>query len=375
MKTGDLHFTGERFVPGEGGAQMAYEHLHRYILALEHADGKRVLDVASGSGYGAALLARAAREVLAVDIDGATVSDARSRYLGQNLAFVQADAVRLPVRSSSIDLVVAFEVLEHVADQDALVKDLARVLRPDGMAMISTPDKATYSDARQYKNPYHVREFYRGELEGLLREHFQNVWLMEQQVRAGSLIRADRPDPSESGRIILDPPPGAGRKPVSSMYFVAVCSHERGAGRLSGPSAYLDLTDYLFEDWARECARLNREIQELGRWGKAMEEDLKAKDEILRGILEQVSERDRTIESLQAVMRREMDSRDAELVRLQQEFEDRSRWVQSLHGVIEERDATIERTASELERVGAHLARIRHAFLYRVLCRAGILPK
>src|SRR5437867_11725442 len=93
-------FTGERFIPGEGGAQIAYEHLHRYLFAMRWARGRRVLDVAAGSGYGAALLARVAEAVWALDLDAQAVSYARSCYPGSTLLFLRADATGLPVGSS-----------------------------------------------------------------------------------------------------------------------------------------------------------------------------------------------------------------------------------------------------------------------------------
>ena len=63
-----MEFTGERYVPAEDG-QIKYEHLHRYALSLNFVSGKRVLDMASGEGYGSALLGSAAASVIGVDID------------------------------------------------------------------------------------------------------------------------------------------------------------------------------------------------------------------------------------------------------------------------------------------------------------------
>jgi chromosome segregation ATPase len=89
----------------------------------------------------------------------------------------------------------------------------------------------------------------------------------------------------------------------------------------------------------------------------------------------QVGERDKTIRALQGEMAREIAARDASLVRLREEFEDRSRWAAALHQDVADRDERLSHTNDELERVGNHLARIRHHLLYRILCRLGILPK
>ena len=83
-----MSFTGERYMPGEGGAQIAYEHMHRYIFALRWAEGKQVLDLACGNGYGAALLARQARHVWAIDLDEETLVSAGRDWYRENITFI-----------------------------------------------------------------------------------------------------------------------------------------------------------------------------------------------------------------------------------------------------------------------------------------------
>jgi protein-L-isoaspartate O-methyltransferase len=92
-------FTGERYIPGKGGPQIAYEHLHRYLFAARWARGKQVLDVATGAGYGAALLASSERVVCAMDLDEGAVHHARSSWSQANLSFFRGDATRLPLLS------------------------------------------------------------------------------------------------------------------------------------------------------------------------------------------------------------------------------------------------------------------------------------
>ena len=89
-----LPFTGERFTP-ECEGRIAYEHVARYRVAMEHAHDKDVLDLASGEGYGSAMLASVAHSVIGVDIDNVSVNHARERY-GKipNLHFAQGSAAR-----------------------------------------------------------------------------------------------------------------------------------------------------------------------------------------------------------------------------------------------------------------------------------------
>ncbi len=374
-------FTGERYVPGQGGYQIAYEHLHRYLFAARWADGRQVLDVAAGSGYGAALLASRARRVCCFDIDWEAVRHGRDAFARENVFFFCADAAALPFASRSMDVVLAFEVIEHLADQAGMVSELARVTRPDGMALISTPNRAVYTDARRYANPFHVHEFYREEFVALLHSQFPHVRLMEQHVRAGSLIQAERACGSES-EIISEPALDERRPVVEPMYFLAQCRFQPPRKPEPHASAYLDLSDGLLEEWAQkvngalvEIVRLNEEIRKLGEWCRSLERQLAERDGTLAKVLEEVAARDQTIRQLQDEMRDEISQRDQLLRSLQAEFEERSRWAESLNEEVRARDERLRRSNQELRAVGERLARIRHAFLYRVLCRMGILPK
>lgn len=182
----DLSWTGERFVPAVTG-DTALEHLHRYALAWHLANGKRVLDVACGEGYGSHLLANKAVSVIGIDLDAESVSHAQNRYSLPNLEFRQGNCIALPLPDASIDLAVSFETLEHHAEHDAMLAELRRVLTPEGILLISTPDRHHYSDERQYANPFHVRELYAEEFRRLILDHFPHASFHGQRVVYGSL--------------------------------------------------------------------------------------------------------------------------------------------------------------------------------------------
>lgn len=180
-------WTGERMETDIYG-QVAVEHLHRYALAMEWSAGKLVLDVACGEGYGSALLARNAKEVVGIDIDPATIEKAKQTYKLPNLNFQRGDVTSLPLESESFDMVVSFETLEHTARHEEMMSEIKRVLRKDGLLVISTPDKKWYSDNRNYSNPFHEKELYREEFETLLKKYFTNVEICGQLFLSGSLI-------------------------------------------------------------------------------------------------------------------------------------------------------------------------------------------
>jgi SAM-dependent methyltransferase len=354
-----MNFTGERYIPGQGGFQIAYEHRHRYLFALRWAEGKRVLDLACGSGYGASLLARRARHVWALDLDEPTIRGAQKDCGRHTVGFIQGDATQLPFRDRSMELIVAMEALEHIRDQKALLREMARVCAASGVALISTPNKAVYSDARQYTNPFHLRELYLEEFVRLLEEHFPHVQVAGQQIRAGSLLSCNAD--TRLHEVISEAASGAEEPAPEPMYFLAICSMEELLPPSPAYSAYLDSADGLILEGKQETDRLNEEIDTLGRWAKTLEDAIEKRDREIQDLQVEMAGaiqlRDQTIRSLQDEMKEEIARRDQQFHRLEKEFDERGKWALSLQEEVE------------------HLVRIRRAFLYRILSRIGFLPK
>ncbi len=172
-----LWVSGER-VRAEAHNTLYLEHLSAYDLARRFTGEGAVLDVGCGAGFGVAHLAAAARLALGVEIEAAVVAAAARRYRRPGVAFACMDGVRLGVRSSSMDLVTCFQVLEHVPDQRGFLGEIARVLRPTGLALLSTPNALTHRGPR---NPFHAHEVTPPELRALLEPHFAFVTLAGQR--------------------------------------------------------------------------------------------------------------------------------------------------------------------------------------------------
>ncbi|MBK1617750.1 hypothetical protein CKO42_04625 [Lamprobacter modestohalophilus] len=182
-----LEFTGERFIPGTEGA-IEFEHWHRYLLAQAISADQRVLDIACGEGYGSAALAESAAQVIGVDIDPASIAHARTRYQADNLQFLVGDCTAIPLPDAVVDLIVSFETIEHHTRHAEMMREIKRVLQPDGVLLISSPDRYFYSELPGTTNPYHVKELDEAEFKQLVESHFRSVRYFGQRVCHGSLI-------------------------------------------------------------------------------------------------------------------------------------------------------------------------------------------
>ncbi|MGH9525176.1 MAG: class I SAM-dependent methyltransferase [Terriglobales bacterium] len=172
-----LEHTGERMVPEASDRCTFWEHVYRYRFARELATGARVLDVASGEGYGAAaLLASGASQVIGVDVSQPACEHARRKY---GIDARVGSAEHLPLRDGCVDLVTSFETIEHLARPEAFLSECARVLRPGGRIVISTPESHAYGQGRP--NPFHSAEMTREQFRSRMRRVFQEVRLFHQR--------------------------------------------------------------------------------------------------------------------------------------------------------------------------------------------------
>ena len=186
-----IEWTGERCVPWSEDVQVVYEHLHRYSFAAGFVAGKRVLDLGSGEGYGTAMLAETASAVYGLDIDEDSVAHARHRYDLANAQFIEGSAVGLEKHfgQNTFDVVVCFEVIEHVTEHQLVLDGVDHVLEDGGILVISTPDRALYAAASTEPNPFHKWELSRDEFKTMLDARFEHVALWGQTAMAGSYSR------------------------------------------------------------------------------------------------------------------------------------------------------------------------------------------
>lgn len=252
-----LEFTGERFTP-ESVREIWYEHFHRYVFALEFVRGKHVLDAACGEGYGSALLTSAAASVTGVDISAQAVEHATARYTAPNLEFREADCTCLPFRDDEFECIVSFETLEHLHDQQGLMSEYRRVLKSDGFLLISTPDKAVYSDQQKNENEFHVSELYREQFEALLDEHFPAYRLWGQKLVFQSAIWSLDPWPGVSIHHERDGEVTTSSTPEhQAVYLLALCAADSGflPGADIGLSLFDDSAESVYEHYYHEIRK------------------------------------------------------------------------------------------------------------------------
>jgi ubiquinone/menaquinone biosynthesis C-methylase UbiE len=157
------------------------EHVDRYAFAARYVAGQSVLDVACGVGYGSRILFEKgqAKHVLGVDISEEAVREARPYALPEKVEFLVADAQRLPLADSSVDVVVSIETLEHVPDPRLFLQEIRRVLRKGGQAIVTTPINETETRFHPH-HPWHLREFSSAEFDSLLRDVFTDIVIFSQ---------------------------------------------------------------------------------------------------------------------------------------------------------------------------------------------------
>ena len=195
----DNLFTGERFIPGIADKKLETEHLQRYLSIKPLAKDKKVLDAACGEGYGSAILAETASSVAGIDIDADTINRAKKKYSHiKNLAFYENSIADLKdIANHSVDLVISFETIEHVSEelQYMFLREIDRVLVPNGILVMSTPNKAVYSDLHTYHNKFHIKEFYKDEFYDFLKSKFANICFYNQYHEVLSVLdNADQYD-------------------------------------------------------------------------------------------------------------------------------------------------------------------------------------
>jgi SAM-dependent methyltransferase len=254
-------FTGERVVPGQVDPDLWNEHFARYGFASRLARQKRVLDIACGTGYGSAELAVVARTVTGIDVSSEAVTYANEHYALPNLHFECASAEAVPHEDQCFDLIVAFEVIEHLENSRALLTEARRLLAPGGQFIVSTPNKLYYEESRRLSgpNPFHVHEFEFEEFRSLLTEFFPYVSLFLQNHTSSIVFQPAAMAGSTEVRMAHSP-----AIPAEAHFFLAVCALKPQTG--SPTFVYLPTTSNVLREREHHIGLLEHELATKTQW-------------------------------------------------------------------------------------------------------------
>ena len=309
-----VEFTGERVIPGQVNDDLWSEHVARYAYARRYAEGRRVLDAGCGTGYGSAELAQSALVVTGIDVAPQAIGFARATYPIPSLRFLVASCAVMPFPENAFDLVVAFEVIEHLPAHRAFLQECARVLTHHGLFIVSSPNRKYYSESRAKTgpNPYHVHEFEAREFVEELSGVFQNVrLLLQNRIESFAFHPATSFWPAEAR---ID---GGGGNAEDAHFLIGLCSF----GPLPEPTSfvYVPRAANLLREREQHVQLLEEQLIQTKKW-----------------LQDTQSERD----SLLDLFRKQ-----------KEELDDRTHWAQRLNTELEASAQRIVELQNELEAV------------------------
>jgi len=374
-----VEFTGERVIPGEGDVDLFNEHRARYLFAQRFSSGRQVLDAACGTGYGSALLGENAKAVFGVDISWEAVEYARRHYRSANVLFSQSDCLALPFASGQFDLVVAFEIIEHMEEPEGFLGELRRVLDPSGILILSTPNRLYYTEERGVTNPFHHREFAYPEFEEILQPLFPYRAILFENHVPGLLVSGPDAKPNFSSRAADTAPEAptvqdempvacASDQEKTAHFFIALCSRrplEPVTPLLYLPSAgnvlrerevhIRRLTEYLAEantetEKARaqmdeQRVRLEAELEERTRWARELDRQLAEKS---ADLLQLQADYDSKVQWALG-LEQELEQARAALQKLQADYDDKVHWALNLQQDLEQARAALEKLQTDYD--------------------------
>ncbi len=387
-----MEFTGERVIPGQTDPDLLNEHIARYRFAEALTGGRTVLDAGCGVGYGSEILARKAARVYAVDLAAEAVSAGARDYA--EVRFVQGSCTRLPFQDASLDVVVAFEVIEHLEDWRGLLAEARRALKADGQLLVSTPNRLYYGETRAEPNPYHVHEFDYAEFRAELEAIFPHTTIfLENHTNAIAFT----PENVQGLRTSVE---SGSPRPEEAHFFLAVCSalpqfgspafvfvpasgnvlrdREEHIGLLEGElakkTAWLEETKRELEKMAAINAaeqrraqetldRMEREVEEKTAWARQLDEEHAELAEWAKKVERDYRDALTNYDKLEAVSEQrlaELKASIAKIDELEARVVERSEWAKSLD--------------RELEATRAELAELYSSTAYKIGRRLGMAP-
>jgi SAM-dependent methyltransferase len=395
-------FTGERVIPGQVEVDLWAEHAARYAFAARFARDKRVLDLGCGTGYGTAALAEVARECTGIDNAPEAIEYASTHYSGA--AFLLQPATQLPFAGGSFDLITAFELIEHLPDWPRMLTEARRVLDPNGLLMVSTPNKIYYAEARGEAgpNPYHAHEFEYEEFRTALNGVFPHVRILLQDrleafafyqggdARTEACLAAARRDP-QAANFFVALCSSAPIPPLPAFVFVPEAANllrqrERHIrlleAELAQVRAWLEQTTSARDQLLAEHEALQQHLEERNQWARGLESDLHAAQQHLKTMQAEQERAAAIIEDLNRENRAKTEWALETERRLTTELAGRDAQLEAAVKRLDEAEATVvertqwaQRLDERVRQLDALLARLRQSRWIKLGRRIGLGPQ
>lgn len=382
-----MEFTGERVIPGQTDPDLLNEHLARYAFAERLAGSKRILDAGCGVPYGAAFLARSAAQVFALDNAHEPLCEGRREYAAGNVYYLQGDCANLPLADGSVDVVVAFEVIEHLENWRGLLAEARRVLAPGGQLVVSTPNRLYYGESRDTPNEYHVHEFEFEEFRAELSQVFAHSSIFLQNHTDAIAFT-----PLETRGVKIRLEPGQ-PQPEEAHFFVAVCSQQPlygspafvympGTGNvLRDREHHIDLLESELRKKTEWLEKTTRELEELTRVHKA---DQREAQEAIDGLEQENERKTKWAEDLEAKLDErtkwsvQLEAENKEVVanyrRLEEEHQKAQGELKKCVELLDRAEQTVIERTEWAQRLGRDLEAIYASPAYRYGRRLGLAP-
>ncbi|MCV0393501.1 MAG: methyltransferase domain-containing protein, partial [Nitrosopumilus sp.] len=351
-----LKFTGERFVPFcPELANLFQEHIIRYMFSCQFIKNKIVLDAGCGTGYGSYLLAqKGAKSVLGIDTSKEAITFCKNNFKINNVQFKEDDCTNPKVSDSSIDVVIAFEILEHLKNPEQFLSHAKRILKNNGLLILSTPNKKTYNSV----NPFHEKEYSREELEEFLKTKFEYVSIFHQSYPSTLAIFDSK---SNSTIQELDVEGTKSDQNDSALYFLAICSDSK-LPHYSSKLFLFDEDTILLKNFPilqkqvrlldnelteRDAtySQLKKEFEERSKWALDLNNEIEERKKQIIHYQNESQQKDTLLEQLQA----DLKEKDTLLEQLQADLKEKDTLLEQLQADLKEKDTLLEQLQADLK--------------------------
>jgi len=348
-----LKFTGERLVPNQPELMNLFqEHIIRYMFCSQFVKNKSVLDAGCGTGYGSYLLANQnSKNVVGIDNSKEAIEFAQNNFQSKNLEFTEDDCTKSNISDSSIDVLVAFELIEHLENPDAFLSEVNRVLKKNGLFILSTPNKITYNTA----NPFHYKEYTENEFVNFLKKSFLNVSIFYQTYPSSLAIHQPK---NNLGVQELDIEGNSEKNDDNALYFLAVCSNVKLPNYSSKLFLFDEKTSLLknFPIIQKQLRKLENELVEKDAVFSELQKEFEERSEWALKLDKEVEERKK--QTLH--FKKEANQKEEQLTKTQTEIKQKDEQFTKIQNEIKQKEEQFTKTQNEIKQKEEQLSKIQN---------------